>query len=136
MQLIWAILKICHIILYYIIPNTRNLSSLESQSNLLPPINLNIVSMGKLNGHTKRRYHDQVCVFTSTNTPVYAHGTTYIFIHCYFFAQAVSKLIPLLQSFSSKQPLEVLVVDLKTGPLSLLAAEANVRDTVHLCFQN
>ncbi len=43
------------------------------------------------------------------------------------FTQAISKLIPLLQSFSSKQPLEVLAVDLKIGPLSLLAAETNVR---------
>ena len=40
--------------------------------------------------------------------------------------QAVTKLIPLLQNFSSKQPLEVLVVDLKVEHLCSLAAEVNV----------
>ncbi|XP_064390621.1 eIF-2-alpha kinase GCN2-like isoform X2 [Halichondria panicea] len=77
--------------------SARSLSSSDSQSNLLPPINVNIVATGKLTGHMKRRYHDQ----------------------------AVSKLIPLIQTFSSKQPLEVLAVDLKTEHLSLLAAESN-----------
>ncbi len=38
----------------------RNLSSADNQSNLLPPINVNIVATGKLTGHMKRRYHDQV----------------------------------------------------------------------------
>ena len=41
-------------------PLYRNLSSADNQSNLLPPINVNIVATGKLTGHMKRRYHDQV----------------------------------------------------------------------------
>ena len=36
--------------------------------------------------------------------------------------------MPLLKNFSSKQPLEVLVVDMKTDLLSALAAEVNVSD--------
>ena len=51
-----------------------------------------------MTGHIKRRYHDQ----------------------------ALKKLIPLLQKFSSKQPFEVVVVDLKADHLSALAAECNV----------
>ena len=38
----------------------------------------------------------------------------------------MTKLIPLLHNFSSKQPLEVLVVDLKVEHLCSLAAEVNV----------
>ena len=59
---------------------------------------MNTIVEGKLSGHLKRRYHDQ----------------------------ALKKLIPLLQKFSSKQPFEVLVVDLKADHLSALAAECNV----------
>ncbi len=44
----------------------RSLSSSDSQSNLLPPINVNIVATGKLTGHMKRRYHDQVRVWLET----------------------------------------------------------------------
>ena len=33
----------------------------EPQSNVMPPVNVNIVGTGKLPGHLKRRYHDQVC---------------------------------------------------------------------------
>ena len=72
--------------------------SSEGQSSSIPPINVTPVIEGKLSGHLKRRYHDQ----------------------------ALKKLVPLLQRFSSKQPFEVLVVELKTGHLSALAAECNV----------
>ena len=74
--------------------------SSEGQSSILPPINVTTVVEGKLTGHIKRRYHDQ----------------------------ALKRLIPLLQRFSSKQPFEVLVVDLKNEHLSALAAEFNVSD--------
>lgn len=69
----------------------------ETQSNALPAVNVTIVNTAKLTGHLKRRYHDQ----------------------------AVTKLIPLLQKFSSKVPLEILIVDLKADVLCSLAAEIN-----------
>jgi len=63
---------------------TSSSHGVEPQSNVMPPVNVSIIGTGKLPGHQKRRHHDQ----------------------------ALTKLIPLLQKFSPKLPLEVLVVSL------------------------
>ena len=89
---------LCVVIVFLTLHRTSSSYGSEGQSNTLPPVNVTTVVEGKLTGHIKRRYHDQ----------------------------ALKKLIPLLQKLSSKQPFEVLVVELKADQLSALAAECNV----------
>ena len=89
---------VCVLMLVLLPHRMSSSNASEGQSSILPPVNVTIIVEGKLTGHIKRRYHDQ----------------------------ALKKLIPLLQKFSSKQPCEVLVVDLKADHLSALAAESNV----------
>ncbi|CAI8047066.1 hypothetical protein GBAR_LOCUS26010 [Geodia barretti] len=66
-------------------------------SNARPPVSVTVLSTSKLSGHNKRKIHDAT----------------------------LTKLLPLLETFPSKQPLEILVVDLKSDVLCSLAAEVN-----------
>ena len=56
----------------------------DPQSNVMPPVNVNIVGMGKLPGHLKRRYHDQVrllaCLYLSCSTCLCQ--LEYVFLIC------------------------------------------------------
>jgi hypothetical protein len=75
-------------------------SNLDSfPSNTRPPVNVTILATVKLSGHFKRKIHDHT----------------------------LTKLLPLLEAFPSKHPLEILVVDMKTDVLCTLAAEVNKR---------
>ena len=79
-----------------------NVTGVETQSNAMPPVNVTITYPSKLPGNVKRRYHDQVSIpYVWTRSSIN---------HCALHMQALTKLIPLLQRFSTKHPLEVLVV--------------------------
>lgn len=80
----------------------------DPQSNVIPPVNVNIVGMGKLPGHLKRRYHDQVRLLISLSLRLLFACLSQTGV-C-FDLQALTKLIPLLHKFSPKLPLEILVV--------------------------
>lgn len=85
----------------------------------MPQVNITIIVHGKLTGHSKRRYHDQVWV-----------GRCGYLKYC--LLQAINKLLPLFQKFSMKQQLDVIVVELKADVLCSFSAQVNVRKTALL----
>ena len=92
-------------------------------SNARPPVNVTVLATSKLSGHFKRKIHDAVSLSLSPFplSPLLSRAKSF---KVFVFLQTLTKLLPLLETFPSKQPLEILVVGLHSLPYVIISPQS------------
>ena len=103
-------------------------------SNARPPVNVTVLATSKLSGHFKRKIHDAVSLSLSPFplSPLLSRAKSF---KVFVFLQTLTKLLPLLETFPSKQPLEILVVGLHSLPPTVVFRCIHMCMCVYVCVQ-